>query len=101
MKTRTASWDYQRRYSAVPEPSPFASRYEIEVDKMIAINPDWEKWYDAAPGKTCGEMLPLMIEHNLLIAAAARIVAERELEIFGDNPEGMETPYQIRASLGI
>jgi ribosomal protein L37AE/L43A len=37
---------------------------------------------------------------NVLVSARA-IVAERELEIFGDNPESMETPYQIRASLGV
>jgi hypothetical protein len=38
---------------------------------------------------------------DLILADAARIVAERELDLFGDNPEGMEEPYQIRASLGI
>jgi len=38
---------------------------------------------------------------DLIMADAARIVAERVIDLFGDNPEGYETPMQIRASLGI
>ena len=38
---------------------------------------------------------------DLILADAAKFVAERDLEIWGDNPEGMETPMQIRASLGL
>ena len=38
---------------------------------------------------------------DLILADAARIVAERVIDLFGDNPEGYETPMQIRASLGI
>jgi hypothetical protein len=37
---------------------------------------------------------------DLILADAARIVAERELDLWGDNPDGYETPMQIRASLG-
>ena len=38
---------------------------------------------------------------DVILADAAKIVAERELEIWGDNIEGMESPFEIRASLGI
>jgi len=38
---------------------------------------------------------------DLILADAARIVAERELDLWGDNPEGYESPYQIRSLVGI
>lgn len=38
---------------------------------------------------------------DLILADAEKIVAERELALWGDNPEGMESPFEIRASLGI
>ena len=36
-----------------------------------------------------------------VIQAAAAFVAERDELIWGDNPSGYETPYEIRASLGL
>ena len=40
-------------------------------------------------------------DHDLIIADAKMIVAERDELLRNDNPEGLESPFEIRASLGI
>ncbi len=38
---------------------------------------------------------------DVILADAKAIVAEREELLQDDNPDGMESPFEIRASLGI
>ena len=101
-KTRTANWDYQRQYTGVPERSQFTLRWHQAVKEMQEVNPDWETWYTLAPARTNGEMLPLILEHNLLIADAQAIVAERAARLalaFTPTAEDICDMIQEQASL--
>ena len=90
MKTRTANWDYNR-----PErPAQYNGTCPICSGPCYSgTTPDGKIHTCPKCGHIPGDAAVLQ--------NAADFVAFRDAEIWGDNPDGMETPFEIRASLGL
>ena len=67
----------------------------------ICAGPCYYGMFPNGVGYTCPKCGHIDADAANVLADAALIVAERVIDLFGDNPEGYETPMQIRASLGI
>jgi len=87
MRTNTAPWDYNRP----------ARPAQYNGTCPICSSPCYS---GVTPGGTI-HTCPKCGQVDSVIQAAAAFVAFRDAEIWGDNPSGYETPYEIRASLGV